>query len=219
MDNEPKPNYYAIIPAEVRYSDIPANAKLLYGEITALANKKGYCWAENKYFADLYKTTTRSVATWIAALKDAGFIEYTVENNNFRKISITEGVGKKLHGGAKKTSGGYEENFQDTIYNNTSNKTVKKESAKKDLFLADFEDIWSIYPRKVGKGGARKAWEKITMTTELVAEIKKSVEAHKKTDQWRESPKYIPHFATFLNQERWTDEIEVGSSQKEAIVI
>lgn len=97
-----------------------------------------------------------------------------------------------------------------------------KESArtpKKDYFLNDFEDVWSIYPRKVGKGGARKAWEKIPMTSELVAIIKKSVEDHKKTDQWRESPKYIPHFATFLNQERWTDEIEVGSSQKEAIVI
>jgi hypothetical protein len=219
MDNEPKPNYFAVIPADVRYSDIPANAKLLYGEITALANKKGYCWAENKYFADLYKTTTRSVATWIAALKDAGFIEYVVENNNFRKISLAGGVGKKLHGGMKEMSGGYEENFQDTIYNNTPNKTVKKESAKKELFLADFEEVWSLYPRKVGKGGARKAWEKITMTAELVVQIKQSVEAHKKTDQWRESPKYIPHFATFLNQERWTDEVEVAPQQQEAIVI
>lgn len=90
---------------------------------------------------------------------------------------------------------------------------------KKDSLLADFEDVWSIYPRKVGKGGARKAWEKIPMTPELVAQIKKSVEDHKKTDQWRESPKYIPHFATFLNQERWTDEVETGSLQEEAIVI
>lgn len=32
------PNYYAIIPAEVRYASIPGNAKLLYGEISALTN-------------------------------------------------------------------------------------------------------------------------------------------------------------------------------------
>lgn len=35
------PNYYAVIPAEIRYDKkLKANEKLLYGEITALANKK-----------------------------------------------------------------------------------------------------------------------------------------------------------------------------------
>ena len=49
------PNYYAIIPSNVRYSDLKPNAKLLYGEITALSNKHGFCFASNKYFANLYK--------------------------------------------------------------------------------------------------------------------------------------------------------------------
>ena len=40
-----RPGYYAIIPADVRYDDgIPPNAKLLYGEISALIGKDGFCF-------------------------------------------------------------------------------------------------------------------------------------------------------------------------------
>ena len=67
MDN---PGYYAIIPATVRYDDrLTPNAKLLYGEITALSNKEGYCWAGNAYFANLYGVTKTSISTWIGNLK------------------------------------------------------------------------------------------------------------------------------------------------------
>lgn len=75
-NNTESPNYYAIIPANVRYdTELPANAKLLYGEITALCNAEGYCWASNKYFAGLYNTTTRAVSRWLKALSDKGYIE------------------------------------------------------------------------------------------------------------------------------------------------
>jgi hypothetical protein len=70
-----KPNYYAIIPADVRYdTDITPNAKLLYGEITALCNKEGHCWATNNYFADLYGKNKKSISAWIKQLKDKGHI-------------------------------------------------------------------------------------------------------------------------------------------------
>lgn len=69
-------NYYAIIPANVRYDqDLTANAKLLYGEITALCNERGYCWASNSYFAELYKVSKNTASRWIQQLIEKGYIE------------------------------------------------------------------------------------------------------------------------------------------------
>lgn len=70
------PNYYAIIPANVRYDkNLKDKAKLLYGEITSLSNKDGYCWATNRYFAELYDVSTTTISTLIKNLVDRGYIK------------------------------------------------------------------------------------------------------------------------------------------------
>ena len=77
-----KPNYYAIIPANVRYdSELRANEKLLFGEITALTDKYGECWANNKYFSELYNVKPNAIATWIRHLKEKGLISIEYEYN------------------------------------------------------------------------------------------------------------------------------------------
>lgn len=74
MDNL-QPNFYANIPAFVRYDeDLKPNAKLLYGEITALTSMKGYCWATNSYFAELYKVDPNTVSRWISQLVKKEYI-------------------------------------------------------------------------------------------------------------------------------------------------
>jgi hypothetical protein len=72
--------YYAVIPANVRYDkELPANAKLLYGEITALSNESGCCWATNQYFAELYGVSKKSISIWINLLKDKDYITVKIE--------------------------------------------------------------------------------------------------------------------------------------------
>lgn len=74
-----KKSYYAVIPANVRYDEqLSPNAKLLYGEITALCNSEGYCWASNKYFAELYGVTNRTIANWLRELADREYIKAEV---------------------------------------------------------------------------------------------------------------------------------------------
>lgn len=73
-------NYYAIIPANVRYDkDLTPNSKLLYGEITALCNEKGYCWASNAYFSELYSVSKVSISKWINQLVAKGYISTEIE--------------------------------------------------------------------------------------------------------------------------------------------
>lgn len=74
-----KPNYYAIIPGEVRYDpELKDKAKLLYGEITALSNKEGYCFASNTYFAELYGVSNQTIINMINNLVDKGYLERTI---------------------------------------------------------------------------------------------------------------------------------------------
>ena len=91
--------YYAIIPANVRYDkDLVPNAKLLYGEITALCNEKGYCWASNQYFADLYHSSISAVQKWVSSLVKKGYINLELVYKEgtkqvlHRKLYITPGV-------------------------------------------------------------------------------------------------------------------------------
>lgn len=70
-----KPNYYSVIPANVRYDKkLSANAKILYGEITALCNEKGISWASNEYFANLYGVSKSTITRWISELVNEKYI-------------------------------------------------------------------------------------------------------------------------------------------------
>ena len=63
MNEEERKSYYAIIPANVRYDpDLTPNAKLLYGEITALTNEKGYCWASITILQDCINVHHKQLA-------------------------------------------------------------------------------------------------------------------------------------------------------------
>lgn len=87
MNEESKVNYYAVIPATVRYDKTlkPAE-RLIYGELTALANRNGYCYAQNKYFADLYGVTNGTVSKWLSHLQQLGYIKIEIKRNEKQEI-------------------------------------------------------------------------------------------------------------------------------------
>lgn len=74
-----KPNYYAIITADIRYDNrLTDSEKLLYGEITALSQSTGECWASNNYFAELYNVTTETISRRISKLRNLGYVDVVI---------------------------------------------------------------------------------------------------------------------------------------------
>lgn len=213
-----KKGYYAIIPANVRYDEsLTPNAKLLYGEITALCNEKGYCWATNGYFAELYNVSKVSISKWIGSLKDAGYVSIEMEQdkgtkqilNRYIRL-VNDPIKEKLNTPQRKVNGGIKEKFKDNnTVNTTSNITVNN--------IDHFESFWSVYPRKVGKAQARKSWDKLKLNDDTVMLIAENIALRIKHGEWSDANKtFIPHASTYLNNARWEDEVEAPTLTKVA---
>lgn len=80
-------SYYAIIPAYIRYNkELKFAERLLYGEITALSNKQGYCFASNRYFANLYDVSISTISRWISHLVELNTLYVEVVRNDKKEI-------------------------------------------------------------------------------------------------------------------------------------
>jgi DNA-binding PadR family transcriptional regulator len=229
-----KPNYYAVIPANVRYAkDLSPNAKLLYGEITALSNAEGFCWASNAYFADLYDVSNRSIQGWLSQLEQMGFIRVEVVRGTEtkRKIYIATGHEENFTPPRKKIHAGHEENFtppheenfthNNTSINNTINNTSNKRlntSASSAQIEREFEQLWKLYPRKIGKKKAFDSFKKARKIKKIPYETIENglyryiryLEAQGTDEQ------FIQHGSTWFNQEKWQDEYIATATMRKA---
>jgi hypothetical protein len=89
------PNFYSIIPSYVRYDRELTNfAKVLYSEISALTNAKGYCFAYNRYFEKAFNCTDRTIQRALLILQNKEYIYVDIERDKdtnqviMRKIYI-----------------------------------------------------------------------------------------------------------------------------------
>ena len=119
---EQQRSYYAIIPANVRYDkDLAPNAKLLYGEITALCNEKGYCWASNQYFAELYGVSILSIKRWVNSLVTKGYVYRTLTYKPNSK-EVDKRI-LSIDGGIKIDTTSVQKCYDPSIKNDTDNNT------------------------------------------------------------------------------------------------
>ena len=105
-------------------------------------------------------------------------------------------------------SDSHEEHMEDR------NRDINTPKINKEKREELFNLFWINYPKKIGKGKARIAFNKINPNEEFLEKILKAVNAQKRTENWQQfKGKYIPHPTTWLNGEHWENEIEVSGLQ------
>ena len=73
-----------------------------------------------------------------------------------------------------------------------------------------FESFWNEYPNRKGKGKAREAFKKAIKKTSISTMVE-AVRKQRQGSQWKKDEgRYIPYPATWLNQERWEDEVDTN---------
>lgn len=137
-----KKSYYAIIPANVRYNkSLTANAKLLYGEITALCNEEGYCWASNHYFSDLYGVSKTSISKWISQLEKENLIKSHIKYKEGTKEILNRYLTLVTYPIEEKLNTPIEEKLKDN--NTVINNTVNNKSYVKSEFSQEVENCFN----------------------------------------------------------------------------
>lgn len=221
MDQEQvqKPGYWAVLPAAVRYDpQLPPSAKILYAEISALTDQRGFCFASNDYFRKLYGMSERTLQEQLRALKRRGYISISDGDGGAGRRKIYAGINPLQENPAEncgvtpQKTAGSNNNKKDNNNPPTSppggeraKKTVKREPSWKPERFAGF---WNYYPKSAHKSkqAAIKAWDQLKPGDELIDEIAKALRRQMATDQWKRGIG-IPYPSTYLRQRRWEDEI------------
>ncbi len=205
--------------------------RLLMLILAGYADDTGFCWPGQKLLADGAGMTTRGIRKITGALVAAGeieIVEHGLGRGNSTRYLLRKYAAAKeerkcikeeqpiplLHKPQKRNRSAEKRNGEtqkeergDTKAEQACsaepqnhNRTTEPQTAEDD-----FSRFWKAYPRKVGKGAAQKAWNKAKVT---FADVEGAIEAQRKSEQWqKDGGQYIPHPATWLNQQRWEDEL------------
>lgn len=128
-------------------------------------------------------------------------------------IRISNGIVTIINWEKRQYSEGYSrvKRFRERQSNTKANDRIeenrREENRIESIYTETFEKFWKEYPNKKAKKVALKCWMKIRPTEILFDRIMAALARQKKSEQWvKDKGKFIPHPATWLNQERWEDE-------------
>lgn len=199
--------------------------KLVLVKLADNASDQGECWPSYQHIADQCEIDRSTVRKHIKQLEAQGFLR--IENrdgpkgNSSNLYCLTlKGVGQnstpvgpESTGVGRQPTGGV--GPESTRTSHSSEPVIEPKPMRTKGAQEGFAQFWKLYPRKVDKAKAEKAWNKLDMTPGLFAEICTALAKQATSLDWLKSGgQYIPHPTTWLNGRRWEDEVSLSVGSK-----
>jgi hypothetical protein len=205
--------------------------KLVLIKLADNANDQGECWPSYQHIADQCEIGRSTVKLHIRELEKAGFLrrEYRrkgeLNQSNLFHLSLDGGAASALGGGATDNPPGAADNPPGAADNpgggagaapRTSHSS-EPVNEPKPLCKADglegFDQFWKLYPKKRSLKEAKKAWAKLKpdsdLRTILITALGKQC---LQVDWTKNGGQYVPLASTWLNGEKWNDEVGPAAS-------
>lgn len=224
-----KPGFWAVLPAAVRYDPaLPSTAKLLYAEISALTDLRGYCFAPNSYFMEMFRISERTLQDHLRALKAGGYIRIADGDGGTGRRKIFAGINPLNENPAENCGDPREKLRGNPAENCTHNSIVNKKreqnppkppkgAAREKAKLPEwnperFEKFWEYYPRlqdgsKPARARAVRAWDKLRPDDTTIDQMATALRRQKQSEQWQRGIG-IPYASSWINGRRWEDDFE-----------
>jgi hypothetical protein len=230
MADHKYPGYQAWLPPRVRYDEkLSPAAKLLFCEISAMTDVRGYCWATNRYLAALLRITKVHVGRLLSDLAGRGYITSEVIRSETgevkeRRIYVSDQAMATIPPPYKNVDTPPVENVDTPPHKNVEENVSNKEHtpyspprgtrARKHKKTADwepdtFEKLWKWYPgdparhnKRGNRQRAIRAWDNLSPSPELIETMSDALARQADSEEWREGIG-IPHLSTYLNGAGW----------------
>ena len=201
--------------------------KLVLVKLADNASDQGECWPSYQHIADQCEIDRSTVRKHIKHLADQGLLR--IENregpkgNSSNLYFLTLGgvgqnstpVGPESTGVGPQPTGGVGPESTRTSHSSEPVNEPKTLCTSEMELAEAFETFWKLYPNKKSKKDARKAWEKLKPTAELRLTLMAALGSHRVSRDWtKDDGQYVPMASTWLNGERWTDELAPAPAAK-----
>ena len=198
--------HFALIPEWVLYADISPASVRVYCVLHRYANSDGKCHPSRKSIASKTRIGLSTVDRSIDELIALGAVTVrhrTSDSGDPTSNEYTVIVNRPLF-----TENRPPIEFEQRGLFKSDNQTKASMNQSQEPSISSslddgFDEFWANYPRKVGKGAARKAWKNAIKKTSVEL-LQESALLYRLTCP--KDPQYIAHPASWLNAERWADE-------------